>query len=103
MVASEGGVCTCFRSSSQLEHVTPEDEDVLQEETTVKQQTHEGIVDSNTAVQIRGLTKTYPGSTSLGCCKCNRTPPYHALRVRCIIVVLVFIELGVHTVRFSLV
>ncbi|XP_057526863.1 ABC transporter A family member 2-like [Amaranthus tricolor] len=78
--AQEGGVCTCFRSSSQLEHVTPEDEDVLQEETTVKQQAHEGIVDPNTAVQIRGLTKTYPGSTSLGCCKCNRTPPYHALR-----------------------
>lgn len=81
MVASEGGICTCFRSSSQLEHITPDDEDVLQEENTVKQQVQDGVVDSNIAVQIRGLAKVYPGSTSLGCCKCKRTPPYHALRV----------------------
>ncbi|KMT02071.1 hypothetical protein BVRB_9g208000 [Beta vulgaris subsp. vulgaris] len=78
--SEEGGICTCFGSSSQLEHITPDDEDVLQEEVTVKQQAHEGGVDSNTAVQIRGLAKVYPGSTSLGCCKCKRTPPYHALR-----------------------
>ncbi|XP_021746248.1 ABC transporter A family member 2-like [Chenopodium quinoa] len=78
--AQEGGICTCFSSSSQLEHVTPDDEDVLQEENNVKQQANEGVVDSNVAVQIRGLAKVYPGSTSLGCCKCKRTPPYHALR-----------------------
>lgn len=78
--AQEGGICTCFRSSSQLEHISPDDEDVLQEENTVKQQANEGVIDSNVAVQIRGLVKVYPGSTSLGCCKCKRTPPYHALR-----------------------
>ncbi|XP_021732657.1 ABC transporter A family member 2-like [Chenopodium quinoa] len=43
--AQEGGICTCFSSSSQLEHVTPYDEDVLQEENNVKQQANEGVVD----------------------------------------------------------
>ncbi|KAL2924639.1 ABC transporter A family member 2 [Bienertia sinuspersici] len=53
----EGGICTCFRSSSQPEHITPDDEDVLQEENAVKQDVHEGVVNSNIAVQIRGLAK----------------------------------------------
>lgn len=81
MDASEGGICTCFRSSLQVEQITTDDEDVLKEENNVKQQANEGVVSSNVAVQIRGLAKVYPGSTTLGCCKCNRTPPYHALRV----------------------
>ncbi|XP_010667296.1 ABC transporter A family member 2 isoform X2 [Beta vulgaris subsp. vulgaris] len=78
--AEEGGLCTCFHSSSQLEHPTPEDEDVLQEENIVKQQAHEGVVDSNIAIQICGLAKAYPRSTTLGCCICKKTPPYHALK-----------------------
>ncbi|XP_021858731.1 ABC transporter A family member 2-like isoform X1 [Spinacia oleracea] len=78
--AQEGGICTCFRSSLQVEQITTDDEDVLKEENNVKQQANEGVVSSNVAVQIRGLAKVYPGSTTLGCCKCNRTPPYHALR-----------------------
>ncbi|KAF4375887.1 hypothetical protein F8388_004977 [Cannabis sativa] len=28
---------------------------------------------------IRGLVKTYPGTTKTGCFKCKKTPPYHAL------------------------
>ncbi|KAH9617986.1 hypothetical protein KSS87_021559 [Heliosperma pusillum] len=61
-------------------NITPDDEDVLGEENTVKQQMREGGVDPNVAVQLRGLAKVYPGSTTLGCCKCKRTPAYHALR-----------------------
>ncbi|KAK9676736.1 hypothetical protein RND81_11G096600 [Saponaria officinalis] len=76
----EGGICTCFRSSPELEHISPDDEDVLREENTVKQQMSEGVVDPNVAAQLRGLAKVYPGSTTLGCCKCKRTPAYHALR-----------------------
>jgi len=62
--------------------VTPDDEDVLEEENTVKWQVNEGLIDPNVAVQIRGLAKVYTGSTNTNCCKCKRTPPYHALRVR---------------------
>ncbi|EOA14978.1 hypothetical protein CARUB_v10028326mg, partial [Capsella rubella] len=62
------------------EHITPEDEDVLEEETIVKQQAIDGIVDPNIAVQIHGLAKTYPGTTKLGCCKCMKTSPFHAVK-----------------------
>lgn len=76
---TEGGVCSCIGSAPSLEDVNPDDEDVLEEENIVKQQTREGAVDQNVAVQIRGLAKTYPGSRTCGCCK--KTPPYHALKV----------------------
>ncbi|XP_010256707.1 PREDICTED: ABC transporter A family member 2-like isoform X2 [Nelumbo nucifera] len=77
---AEGGVCSCTGSIPELENITPDDEDVLQEQTGVKQQVNEGAVDPNVAVQIRGLAKTYPGTTNIGCCRCKRTSPYHALR-----------------------
>ena len=64
-----------------MDHITPDDEDVLEEETLVKQHSIEGLVDPNIAVQIRGLAKTYPGTTTFGCCKCKKTPAYHALKV----------------------
>lgn len=47
----------------------------------VKQQRREGMVDPNIAVQICGLTKTYPGTMNIGCCKCKKTSPYHAIKV----------------------
>lgn len=78
----EGGICSCIGSVSQQEHITPDDGDVLEEENIVKHQTHEGVIDPNVAVQIRGLAKTYPGNRQFGCCKCKKTPSYHALRVR---------------------
>lgn len=78
----EGGICSCIGSVPEQEPLTPDDEDVLEEENTVKQQTREGIVDPNIAVQIRGLSKSYPGTTKIGCCRCKRTPPYHALKVK---------------------
>ncbi|KAM2487738.1 hypothetical protein ACFX1W_039631 [Malus domestica] len=76
----EGGICRCIGSAPPKEHLTPDDEDVLEEENLVKQQTKEGRVDPNIAVQIRGLVKTYPGTFSVGCCKCRRTKPYHAVK-----------------------
>lgn len=77
----EGSICSCFGSIPSLELTTPDDEDVLEEENRVKRQTREGIEDPNIAVQIRGLVKTYPGSTNIGCCcKCKKTSPYHALK-----------------------
>ncbi|TQD73014.1 hypothetical protein C1H46_041449 [Malus baccata] len=76
----EGGICRCIGSAPPKEHLTPDDEDVLEEENLVKQQTKEGTVDPNIAVQIRGLVKTYPGTFSIGCCKCRRTKPYHAVK-----------------------
>lgn len=65
-----------------VENIVPEDEDVREEESIVKQQATEGIVDSSIAVQIRGLAKIYAGASKMGCCKCKRTSPYHALKVK---------------------
>ncbi|KAF5734706.1 ABC transporter A family member 2-like [Tripterygium wilfordii] len=76
----EGGICSCIGSVPQLEHVTPDDEDVLEEENIVREQAREGVADSHVAVQVRGLAKTYPGSRNIGCCKCKRNSPYHALK-----------------------
>lgn len=78
----EGGLCSCISSTPSIEDISPDDEDVLEEENIVKQQTMEGgAVDTNVAVQIRGLAKTYPGSSSIGgCFKCKKTSPYHAVK-----------------------
>ncbi|KAK3226518.1 hypothetical protein Dsin_006380 [Dipteronia sinensis] len=76
----EGGICSCIGSVPPIEHNTPDDIDVAEEENVVKQQAREGTVDSNVAVQIRGLVKTYPGSRKIGCCKCQKTSPYHAVK-----------------------
>lgn len=77
----EGGVCSCVGSSERQEQSTPDDEDVLEEENKVKQQLTEGLVDTNVAVQIYGLAKTYPGTRNIGCCcKCERTAPYNAVK-----------------------
>ncbi|KAL1317961.1 hypothetical protein HN51_070199 [Arachis hypogaea] len=78
----EGGVCSCcIVSVPRQEHVTPDDQDVLEEQNTVKRQITEGVVDANVAVQIRGLAKTYPGACNIGCCcKCKRTKPYNAVK-----------------------
>lgn len=79
----EGGVCSCFISSQHEENSTPDDEDVLEEENTVKQQLTQGVVDANIAVQIHGIAKTYPGTFNIGCCcKCKRSTPYHAVKVK---------------------
>ncbi|KAK4394439.1 ABC transporter A family member 2 [Sesamum angolense] len=76
----EGNICSCSRQIPPLEDIVPDDEDVQEEESIVKQQAHEGIVDSSIAVQIRGLAKIYAGATKIGCCRCKRTSPYHALK-----------------------
>ncbi|KAK4798927.1 hypothetical protein SAY86_024292 [Trapa natans] len=76
----EGGICSCTASVPPIELVTPDDEDVLAEETSVKAQARGEETDSDVAVQIRGLVKTYPGTTKIGCCKCKKTSSYHALK-----------------------
>ncbi|KAI4319131.1 hypothetical protein MLD38_032767 [Melastoma candidum] len=77
----EGGICCCCGGSTPpLEHFSPDDEDVLVEENTVKSQSKDGLVDPAIAVQIRGLIKVYRGSTKLGCCKCKKTLAYHAIK-----------------------
>ncbi|XP_048591975.1 ABC transporter A family member 11-like [Brassica napus] len=63
----EGSIFSCIGSVPPVEHVAPEDQDVLEEETLVKQQAMDGIVDPNIAVPIHGLAETYPGTTKLGC------------------------------------
>ncbi|KAL3640608.1 ATP-binding cassette sub- A member 2 [Castilleja foliolosa] len=78
--SEEGSICSCMSSIPPTENIVPDDEDVREEESIVKQQAAEGIVNPSTAVQIRGLVKTYSGATNIGCCKCKRTPPYHALK-----------------------
>ncbi|CAI9753878.1 unnamed protein product [Fraxinus pennsylvanica] len=76
----EGNICSCFNSVPHVESTAPCDEDVLEEENIVEQQALEGSLNSHVAVQIRGLVKTYVGATKIGCCKCTRTSPYHALK-----------------------
>ncbi|KAL9284230.1 ABC transporter A family member 9 [Arabidopsis thaliana] len=76
----EGSIFSCVGSVPLVEHNTPNDKDVLEEETEVKQQAMDGIADPNIAVQIHGLAKTYPGTTKLGCCKCTKTSPFHAVK-----------------------
>ncbi|XP_051123316.1 ABC transporter A family member 2-like isoform X2 [Andrographis paniculata] len=78
--SEEGSICSCTSSIPASEDVGQDDEDVQDEETIVKQQDREGVVDSLVAVQLRGLEKIYAGSTKMGCCKCKRTSPYHALK-----------------------
>ncbi|CAL1368225.1 unnamed protein product [Linum trigynum] len=76
----EGGICSCMSSIPQEEQITPDDEDVLEEENMVKKDAREDTMDSDIAVQIRGLAKTYAGTRKIGCCKCQKTSSYHAVR-----------------------
>lgn len=78
----EGGVCSCLISAHHEDNSTADDEDVLEEENAVKLQQTQGAVDTNVAVQIHGIKKTYPGTYNIGCCcKCKKSAPYHALKV----------------------
>uniref|UniRef100_A0A2P2KTL6 ABC transporter family protein n=1 Tax=Rhizophora mucronata TaxID=61149 RepID=A0A2P2KTL6_RHIMU len=76
----EGGICSCSASVSEQEHTIPDDEDVLEEESIIKKDAREGTIDPSVAVQIRGLVKTYAGTRDIGCGKCKKTSPYHALK-----------------------
>ncbi|XP_016475518.1 ABC transporter A family member 2 isoform X1 [Nicotiana tabacum] len=76
----EGGICSCTGSVPPLDSIIPDDEDVLEEENIVKHQATQGEVDSDIAVQLHGLVKIFPGTTKMGCCKCQRKSPYHALK-----------------------
>ncbi|GAB2248821.1 hypothetical protein Droror1_Dr00012180 [Drosera rotundifolia] len=58
------------KASHSVTHTTPDDEDVIEEENKVKQQMGSGELDSQVAVQIRGLVKTY---------YLKRRKPFHAV------------------------
>ncbi|KAL9255618.1 ABC transporter A family member 2-like protein [Drosera capensis] len=58
------------KASHSVTHTTPDDEDVIEEENKVKQQMGSGELDSQVAVQIRGLVKTY---------YVKRRKPFHAV------------------------
>ena len=77
----EGIIRSCIGLVPPLEDISSDDEDVLEEENIVKEQRREGVVDLNIAVQICGLTKTYPRTTNNGSCICKKTSPYHAIKV----------------------
>ena len=51
------------------------------EENLVKEQAANNKVDPGVAVQIHGLRKTYPGTFSIGCCKCSTAKPFHSVKV----------------------
>ena len=74
-------MCSCITEIPQQDHIVPDDEDVLEEENIVKNDVNDNTVNPDVAVQIRGLGKTYPEATQIGCCKCKKTSPYHAVRV----------------------
>lgn len=75
-------MCSCLSSTPPLEDVRPDDEDVREEEENVRRQVTESGIDNNVSVQLRGLTKTYAGKIDISCCRCKRTPPYHAVKVK---------------------
>lgn len=85
-IHSGGGCCSCTGSvpappSSEY----PEDEDVLAEEELVKGRPPAQADDRHVAVQVRGLVKTFPGVSQVGCCKCKKTAAYHAVKVRLVV------------------
>eukprot|EP01018_Ginkgo_biloba_P024056 Gb_37633 [translate_table: standard] len=76
-----GGLCSCTGSIPPLPESSPDDEDVLAEESLVKHQAMENTTDPNVAVQVRGLIKIFPGIRNMvGCCKCQKTDPHHAVK-----------------------
>ncbi|GAB2289622.1 hypothetical protein Dimus_023931 [Dionaea muscipula] len=58
------------RPVPQIKHTVIDDEDVLEEKNKVKEQMDSGVLDSQFAVQIRGLVKTYYS---------RRKKPFHAI------------------------
>ncbi|XP_074316992.1 ABC transporter A family member 2-like [Silene latifolia] len=70
-------------------HNISTDEDVVEEENTVKQQMSSGELDPNVAVQIRGLVKTYLSQQTTGGCfcqcicfsfRCSMRSQFHAIK-----------------------
>ncbi|KAF3783029.1 ATP-binding cassette sub-family A member 3 [Nymphaea thermarum] len=75
--AAIGEVCSCMNSIAASSNDIPDDEDVLVENTIVRQQAMGIAVDENVAVQIRGLRKSYRGKR-VGCCE--RSAEHHAVK-----------------------
>ncbi|KAH7443557.1 hypothetical protein KP509_02G040100 [Ceratopteris richardii] len=71
------GRCCCTGSFAIPLDSSAVDEDVAAEELFVKAQAEKSD-DPNVAVRVCGLIKTFQGRAR--CCKCKRSPPYHAVK-----------------------
>lgn len=85
-ISSLGGSSTTLPN-----HLTLNDEDVHQEENSIRQAARAGRVEDGIAVQLRGLAKTYPKQMKINCkrfcfcccyCKCKMKKSFDAVRVR---------------------
>ena len=77
----ECGFCDCKGLVPLLKDITPDNDAVLEEQNIINEQRRKGLMDPNIAVQICGLTKTYPWTININSCKCKYTSPYHAIKV----------------------
>lgn len=78
-------------STALPNHFTQVDEDVNQEENSIKQAARESSIEDDIAVQLRGLAKTYSKRVKIDCqrccfccfyCKCKVQKSFDAVRVR---------------------
>lgn len=76
---AESSIFSFIGSNPLPEIIASNDEDVLEEENSVKQQAREGENDPDAAVTIYGLVKTYPKTINIGR---RETSPYHAIKVK---------------------
>lgn len=77
------GCCGCLTGAGRVPELDasdrPDDADVIVEEERVKAAAA-AAADSEVAVSVRGLVKTFPGRTSVKGCSCARSPPFHAVK-----------------------
>ncbi|CDP21281.1 unnamed protein product, partial [Coffea canephora] len=80
--------------SNLTDHFTLDDEDVHEEEASVKKATIEGTVDPDVAIQLRGLTKSYSMALKIRChwfcfcyfcCTCKITKPFVTVKLFCLL------------------
>ncbi|CAI9112245.1 OLC1v1012664C1 [Oldenlandia corymbosa var. corymbosa] len=76
-------------STAQSPHFSLDDEDVREEEESVKQDASQGKIDPEVAVQLRGFAKSYTKTTSIRChrfcfcifcCTCKKRKPFDAVK-----------------------
>lgn len=76
---AEGSIFSFSNSNPLPEIIASNDEDVLEEENSVKQQARERENDPDAVVTIHGLVKTYPKALNIGR---GEISPYHAIKVK---------------------
>eukprot|EP00271_Cylindrocystis_brebissonii_P002761 TRINITY_DN13562_c0_g1_i1.p1 TRINITY_DN13562_c0_g1~~TRINITY_DN13562_c0_g1_i1.p1 ORF type:complete len:960 (+),score=162.56 TRINITY_DN13562_c0_g1_i1:682-3561(+) len=77
-VRGGGGGCKCIGSVPDLPPLEgPEDADVATEKDMLQGHTE---AQDGVAIEVRGLVKSFAGSTEIGCCKCKRNSAFHAIK-----------------------